>query len=91
RFRTSSPFMILNATATLALAQGQAVETYEVRLTTNNKYLTVTNASGTEIVRSTMTVLLRQLEPQSSTILKSINTAPGMTWGGMADKELRGD
>ncbi len=91
RFRTSSPFMILNATGTLMLAQGRPVETYDVRIATNNKHLLVLAPDGKEIARSTMTVLLRQIEPQSSTILNALTYAPGMTWGGMADKELRGD
>jgi SpoIID/LytB domain protein len=91
RFRTSSAFVILNSSTSFELAQGRAIETYEVRITTNNRFLIVSDSQGNEILKSTASILVHQAAPRSSTILNALTYAPGTTWGGMADKELRGD
>jgi SpoIID/LytB domain protein len=91
RFRTSSPFEILSSTTGLSILNGVEHDTYEVRISTNNRYLLVLDETGTEVLRSTSSLTIRQPTQPSSTILNALTYAPGTTWGGMADKELRGD
>lgn len=90
-FRVSDSFVILNSTKpTQEIFRGQPHELYHIRVSPHGGAVIITDAQGAELAKHVGSVRVHHTEPSGTMILNALTYAPGMTWGGMADKELRG-
>ncbi len=90
-FRTAQPFSVLDSKSKAVIARGERGEKWTVRISAKGKVAEIVDPRG--ILRSSFSasILLQQENGQATTILNSLRFAPGTIWGGMADRELRGE
>ncbi|HOX22318.1 MAG TPA: SpoIID/LytB domain-containing protein, partial [Elusimicrobiales bacterium] len=86
-FSVSAPFVVKNNGS--VLATGGPQEIWRVRLSTAVRAIRLTAPTG----KATMFSGTISIEPESSAatiMLRALTVAEGTTWGGVADRELRG-
>ena len=90
-FRTSHAFRLEDADGTVRAA-GAPGESWEIRLVeTKSPFGRVLDASGTVRAEFRGAAAVRMDTEKPTTILNTLRFAPGMAWGGVADREIRGE
>lgn len=91
-FRTSKPFVFWDPETNKETRTGAALSTYTVRLDATDSFAEILDSSGRPMGRFKKSILIRQKDTDpTTTILNSLEFAPNTSWGGLADKEIRGD
>jgi SpoIID/LytB domain protein len=91
-FRTAHPFVVMIASTGIEIARGQEKMGYSVKVNSSGRFASLFDAGGILVSSFTSAILITQPGIESpTTIVNSLSYAPGSTWGGMADKELRGE
>lgn len=91
-FRTSKPFSFWDPETNKELRSGTALSTWTIRLDGSGSFAEILDSNGKYVGRFSRTIVIRQSSPDpSSTIIQSLEFAPNTSWGGLADKEIRGD
>lgn len=90
-FRASHPFQIVDSDGR-SLAAGVPEDTWEIRLVSAKRpFGQIVDSSGVTRGQFTGTAVIRSSSAEGTIILNTLRFAPGMAWGGMADREFRGD
>lgn len=92
-FRPAADFVVADSVSGKELARGDADEVWTVRVDPRNRYTAeIVNPQGKVTGSFKKSIRIRMGTPESrTTILSRLSYAPGYAWGGMADRELRGE
>lgn len=91
-FRTAQPFVFWDPETNREIRSGAALSTWTIRLNATNSFAEIIDADGKPAGRFRRTLMIRQRNADpGTTIINSLAFAPNTSWGGMADKEIRGD
>lgn len=90
-FRSSHPFSVVIAKTGAEIARGTPGEPWSIHLNKSGK-AEVFGPDGKAVAAYADAVRLRSSDRDRGTfIINTLTYAPGMTWGGMSDKEFRGE
>jgi len=91
-FRTGGPFRIVNQKTKRVLATGKRNLIWQIKLSNRGKRGRIYNSTGGYVTSFKGSILIDQPGVVSPTIIiNSLKYAEGTPWGGMADKEMRGE
>lgn len=91
-FRVSGPFLVSEAKTGKEVLSGKANEAWTVSVSTTSAGAKLAGPDGAAVHVAPGSLLIRPKDRGHATIiLETVPYAPGMTWSGVADKELRGD
>jgi len=92
-FRAAAAFVLADAASSKELAKGDAGEIWTVRVEPHDRSAAqIVDPKGKVVGSFKKSIRIKMESPESrTTILSRLSYAPGYAWGGMADRELRGE
>lgn len=90
-FRTSQPFTIFEVKTATEIARGEGHDVWTIQMNADGS-ADIVDSRGQPRAQFHEKILLRLADRNTgTTILNTLSYSPGTAWGGMSDREFRGD